>query len=448
MNTPNASPRHPFRPLRLLTLGFLLGLIGLSAAAQPVIPILTPTPPSVAGAPPPITPQAAALTSPTGWSCDDFPCEDDLDGWLKRLQVPPGFEITRYGQFPGQPQQITFGPDGRLYATVLENGTRRGSVYAMNAAGTVERITAAFESPVGLAFLPGTDILFVSSRTEEGAGALWRRTPEGSLILLIDDLPCCRDGVTGQPEGVIAGPDGFIYLGVSSLSDHAEPTNPQFERHATPQPNEASILRVQPQNGAIDVYAEGFREPYDLAFAPDGRLYATDNGTYGGIGDRVLTVTQGGHYGFPFWRPRGCEDCPPTDYSLDILPDLLPLPPLTLPRGVTVYTGAQFPANYFGSVFVTLWNGTPEGQRVIRIEPDRVPTDPELLAAFTPEPFVTGLIRPTDVTVAPDGSLLVADFIYGQVWQVRWTGRIPPTPTPPPTNTLPPVMFATHTPSN
>ncbi|RIK18384.1 MAG: hypothetical protein DCC53_16580, partial [Chloroflexi bacterium] len=100
------------------------------------------------------------LTSPTGWSCDDFPCEDDLDGWLKRLQVPPGFEITRYGQFPGQPQQITFGPDGRLYATVLENGTRRGSVYAMNAAGTVERITAAFESPVGLAFLPGTDILF------------------------------------------------------------------------------------------------------------------------------------------------------------------------------------------------------------------------------------------------------------------------------------------------
>src|SRR5690606_24707619 len=90
--------------------------------------------------------------------------------------------------------------------------------------------------------------------------------------------------------------------------------------------------------------------------------------------------------------------------------------------------------------FVTLWNGVEGAQRVIRLDPARIPTDPEALAAFTPEPFVTGLIRPVDVTVGPDGTLLVADFIYGFVWRITWTGEIPPTPTPAP------VIFATNTP--
>jgi glucose/arabinose dehydrogenase len=91
---------------------------------------------------------------------------------------------------------------------------------------------------------------------------------------------------------------------------------------------------------------------------------------------------------------------------------------------------------------VTLWNGTPGAQRVIRLDPADIPTDPDALAAFTPEPFVTGLIRPVDVTVGPDGTLLVADFIYGFVWRVTWTGIVPTPPTP----TTAPFVFATNTP--
>ncbi|MBK8136510.1 MAG: PQQ-dependent sugar dehydrogenase [Chloroflexi bacterium] len=437
-------PAPSFLLKPLLTLGLLLCALitALPAASQPDQPILTPTAPSALGAPAAVTPQPASISDAYGWSCDDFPCEDDAEAWLRRIQVPPGFSLSLYGQFPGQPMQMTFGPDGRLYATVLENGTRQGAVYALESGGTVERITQTLESPVGLAFAPGTETLYISSRvTAESGGALWR-VVDGSATLLIDDLPCCYSAVSNQPQGVTFGPDGYLYLGVSSLTDHAEPSNPQFERYATPQPYEGSILRIQPQNGAADVYAEGLRDPYDLAFAPDGRLYATDGGMLNGIGDRILSIERGAHYGFPFWRNRGCEDCPPTDYSLTIPADLLPLPPYTLPRGLTVYSGAQFPANYFGSVFVTLWNGTPTAQRVIRLDPDQLPADPEQLAVFTPEPFVTGLIRPVDVTVAPDGTLLVADFIYGFVWRVTWTGVI----TPPATLTSAPFIFATNTP--
>lgn len=429
----------------LLLPGLLLCALILTqpATSQPDSPLLTPTAASPLGAPPAITPQPAPFSDAYGWSCDDFPCEGDRDAWPQRIQVPPGFSLSLYGKLPGQPMQMAFGPDGRLYATVLEGGTRQGAVYALDSAGNTERITETFESPVGLAFAPGTDTLYVSSRiTPESGGALWRVMSDGSAALLIDDLPCCYNAVINQPQGLTFGPDSYLYIGVSSLTDHAEPSNPQFERYATPQPYEASILRVQPQNGAVDVFAEGLRDPYDLAFAPDGKLYATDTGMLDGIGDRVLLIERGAHYGFPFWRNRGCEACPPTDYSLTIPPDLLPLPPYSLPRGLTVYNGAQFPENYFGSIFLTLWNGTPDAQRVIRLDPSSIPTDPDALAAFTPEPFVTGLIRPVDVAVAPDGTLLVADFIYGFVWRVTWTGVV----TPPATATSAPVVFATNTP--
>jgi glucose/arabinose dehydrogenase len=71
----------------------------------------------------------------------------------------------------------------------------------------------------------------------------------------------------------------------------------------------------------------------------------------------------------------------------------------------------------FDNLFVTLWNKTDDGgQRVIRIDPKRM-SEP----GYTPEAFVTGLIRPIDVTVAPDGSLVVADYVYGQVWRVVYS---------------------------
>lgn len=396
---------------------------------------------ALAAPPAPISPQPAPINATAGWSCEDFPCDGDLDGWLQRIGVPPGFAVEYAGKFPGQPMQIAFGPDGRLYATVLENGTRYGAVYALNADGTAEKFSQAFISPVGLAFQPDTGALFVTSRiTETAGGALWRIDPttrETSLIR--GDLPCCRTVIDQQPEGLTFGTDGFLYMGIGALTDRGEPTEPERYRYATPEPFEASILRINPATGDAEIYAGGLRDPYDIAFDLNGRLYATDNGTAAGLGDRVLSITQGAHYGWPFYRSRGCEDCPPTDYSLPLQPDMLPLPSFTLPRGLTVYQGEAFPANYVGSLFVTFWNGTDGGQRVVRLEPTSLPTDPDKLMVFTPEPFVTGLIRPVDVAVSPDGALVVADFIYGQVWRVVWTNTFP-TPTPAP------IIFATNTP--
>lgn len=386
----------------------------------PTQALLTLTPPSNQGAPAAFLNPPVGFAPTAGWGCGDFPCADDLDGFMQRIQVPEGFTLEHVGQLPGQPMQITYGPDGRLYATVLENGTRNGAVYVMNTDGTSQRYSGNLVSPIGLAFQPGTDVLYVTARvTVAQGGALYRIPPGGGEPEpVITDLPCCFSLIDNQPNGIVFGPDGYLYMGIGALTDHAESPTPRTKPYAEILPNEAAVLRIQPHTGEVEVYANGLRNPYDLTFDAAGQFYATDNGLLSGPGDRLVAIVQGANYGWPYWRARGCVDCPPSP-NVPISADLLTFPDFTLPRGLVAYTATQFPTNFFGSLFVTLWNGTETAQRVVRIDP----RDPRLgTPEYVPEAFVTGLIRPVDVVVAPDGSLVIADFIYGHIWRVRYTG--------------------------
>jgi glucose/arabinose dehydrogenase len=407
--TPTATPTLTLTPTPTIT---------------PTLPLLTLTPVSIDGAPPSYEYSPALLSENRGWSCDDFPCADDLDGWIERVQVPPGFALEHVGQLPGQPMQITYGPDGRLYATALENGTRNGAVYAMDEAGSSERYSGNLVSPVGLAFQPGTDVLYVSARmTLEAGGGLWRIPPGGGDAQpVIANLPCCYAVIDNQPNGIVFGPDGYLYMGIGSLTDHAESQNPESDPYAEIQPFEAAVLRIQPHTGDIEVYAQGLHNPYDIAFDSQGQFYATDSGLVTWIGDRLLAVMPGAHYGWPYWRTRGCAECPPKPNGVTISDDLFRFPDNSAPRGLAVYTGTQYPANLFDNLFVVLWNGIAGGQRVVRLDPLDIPQAVEEDVLPEAEPFITGLIRPIDVAVAPDGSLVVADFVYGHVWRVRYVG--------------------------
>ena len=429
--TDTLTPTATLTPTPTLTLTSTLTPTATSTPRpSPTVPLHTLTPPSASGALSSFVHPTADFTTPEGWACGDFPCADDVEAMLQRIRVPQGYIVEHVGRFPGQPQQITYGSDGRLYATVLENGTRSGAVYAMNADGTSERYSATLISPLGLAFQPGTTDLYVSSRLALGPvanatgtnGGLWKIDTAGQQELILDDLPCCYQIVGGQPAGMVFGPDGYLYLAVSALTDHGEPANPMVQSIANFHPLEASILRIQPHTGEHEVFAQGLREPFDLTFDSTGQFYATDSGTLEGPVDRLLAVDRGKHYGWPFWRTRGCAVCPIRDRRVDVQPDLLRLPDYTLPRGIIAYTGTQFPQNVFDSLFVAFWNGTSNAQRIVRIVPDEIPTNEEALALYEPEPFVTGLIRPVDVTLDPEGALVIADFIYGNIWRVRYIG--------------------------
>lgn len=369
----------------------------------------------------------ASFSRTDNWSCGNFPCEGDIDGFLQRIRVPRGFSLAHVGRFPGQVNQITYGPDGRLYATVLEAGTRSGAVYAMFEDGASVRYSPTLLSPNGLAFQPGTDILYVSARTTlETGGALWRIQPDGSAQIVRDDLPCCYQIIGNQPNGLLFGQDGWLYMGIGATTDHAE-TDSELQPYAAPRADEAAILRIDPQTGEIEQYASGIRNPFDLAMTSDGQLYATDTGVVTGPGDRLLRIEAGANYGWPFYRLRGCTDCPASRGTESTQSDLVTFPDFSLPRGMVAYTADQFPASMFDTLFIALWNGTDTAQRIVWIDPeDPRLTNPDPENPYTPHPFVTGLIRPIDVTLSPDGALLVADSVYGHIWEVRYIGETAP----------------------
>lgn len=364
------------------------------------------------------TPVEAVFAPTAGWSCGDFPCEDDIAGFMERIGLPPGFALSHVVKLPGQPVSITYGPEGRLYAALITDGVQAGEIVAFDeSSGQFETIAGEILSPGGIAFRPGTDILYVTGRTQpEGGGALWSIQPGDPPRLLRDDLPCCQSLIAGQPNGLIFGPDGYLYLAVGARTDHTEaaPNNPML--YATPMPWEGAILRLPPDGSTVEVVAEGFRDPMDLTFTADGQLYVTDSGLFIGVGDRLMRVEPGRHHGWPYWRERGCLECPVLPPDLDPVPDWLTLPGDVRPRGLTAYHAARFPASYFDDLFVALWNGVPEGQRILRVH---------VLESGQPEPvpFMTGLIRPVDVVVDPDGALVVADYVYGHVWRVTFAGQ-------------------------
>lgn len=367
----------------------------------------------------------APLQPTAGWSCGDFPCEDDIDGFLERIAVPEGFALAHAGRLPGQPLSITFGPDGRLYALVITDGAQAGSLVALDlATGQVETVQAGLIAPGGLAFRPGTEILYYTARTGTMAGgALWSLQPGNAPQLLRDDLPCCFTIINGQPNGITFGPDGYLYLAVGALTDHTEAAPNLPELYATPTRWEGSVLRLPPDGSEVEVVGDGFRDPIDLAFNAEGRLFVTDTGLIIGVGDRVVRLEEGAQHGWPYWRERGCLECPVIPPDATLVPDWVTLPGDASPRGIVAYhgawdgvqSGATFPAEYYDNLFVALWNGVEGAQRIIRVR--NLPSGQARVSAF-----VTGLIRPVDVAVAPDGTLVVADYIYGHVWRVNATG--------------------------
>ncbi len=356
--------------------------------------------------PPPVV-DATLEPPPDSGSCGKYPCADDIGGWEARLRVPPGFSAKHLVTVNGHPTSLTYAPDGRLVVATME-----GTLLAYDMAGTASTIASGFNLPIGVAYRPGTSDLYVASRTlprdvfpNEGKVTIVHA--DGSQQDIVTGLPCCYTSDMHQPNSLAFGPDGKVYLSIGAHSDHGEKPG-QPDVFGEIDPLEAGILRFDADGSELERYAAGLRNPYDLAFDANGRLYATDNGPDFGPPDRLLRIVQGAHYGYPYYA--NCDNCPPAPPDLKITPPLATFIPHAAATGITAYTGSQFPANYATNLFVTLWSGFPGAQKVMRIQ----------LSPFKMSDFVLGLADPIDVTVAPDGALVVADWVNGNVFKISY----------------------------
>lgn len=380
-----------------------------TAVPTPALVAITATP--AAALPDAERPLLSVVTQPdyAESDCSDkYPCNEDIAAWEARIQVPDGFQASYYARIEGKPTTMTFGPDGLLYVATLD-----GQVVTVDSSGQMATVLEGLIVPAGLAFQPGTNNLYISSRViNEGVGgeaqiSLWR---EGQLQQIVGGLPCCYTGLHAA-NGIAFGPDGYGYVGVGGRADHGEILleGPDKGKQDTLHPLEAAVVRFSPDGSEVSAYARGLRNPYDLAWDGNGRLYATDNAPDFGPPDELNLVEPGKEYGYPWFDCGVCFSPPP---DVEITPPIHEFIPHSAPTGVTTYLAAQFPGFYNG-VFVLLWSAFPKAQKVVYFDEGGInATD-----------FALGFALPVDIVVGPEGSLYVADHATGIIFRIDYVGE-------------------------
>ncbi len=229
---------------------------------------------------------------------------------------------------------LAWAPDGRLFYAE-RGGTVR--VFDGHTAGEFARVstsTSGERGLLGLALSPAfpTDhfvYAFYSRADDDSKQRVVRWMDQGgtgtSLTTIVDNLPagfdCCHKG------GRLAfGPDGKLYVTLGENHVAADAQNSSSLRGKVLRYNpDGSVPADNPFGGNNPVWAIGLRNPFGLAFGPDGSLLVTDNGPSGDAGtpgsgwDEVDKVVRGGNYQWPTCYGAGihlqgsrCVGTPPT----------------------------------------------------------------------------------------------------------------------------------------
>jgi glucose/arabinose dehydrogenase len=287
------------------------------------------------------------------------------------VTIAPGFEWNLFADpsrvpdfasaFSG-PVSLAFDSRGRLFV-----GTYPGRILIMvdtNEDGRVDQIktfATGHVQPLGLAFRANGD-LFLTSSTIGGAGRIIRLRDTNrddvadESTIIVDGLPSDGDH---QTDRLKFGPDGLLYFGQGSSTDAGtpDPGRPGERLY------NASMLRIDVDNPAINVVATGLRNPFGMAFHPEnGQLFATDGGS-GEVGqlpdnsplEEVNWVVSGGNYGFP-----GCEGPPNAGIPAcaGVRGPIATFSPHLTPTSITFYTGPQA-GESANQMLVTLFKHLP-----------------------------------------------------------------------------------------
>ena len=218
---------------------------------------------------------------------------------------------------------ITLVPSGTVY-TAADHGFSRPSALFIDADGTfyvLKRID-----------LSGYNIATITK------GEVDPSSGERTWFTLAETAPYerCDCIFNHEVNGLVVSPDNrSLFINSGSRTDHGEiqDGNRQFpdlretaltaivlrvptDARDLVLPNDRDVLRTR---GFL--FAEGLRNSYDLAFAPNGDLFAAENGPDRDMAEELNWLREGHHYGFP-WR-MGLEDTPQQFPDYDPASDFL-----------------------------------------------------------------------------------------------------------------------------
>ncbi len=344
----------------------------------------------------------------------------------EQLTLPDGFTLEKLNFEVPNARQVALTRQGTLIV-----GTRRaGLVYAVPnaltaAAPQVITLFSGLDMPSGVTVHQGN--LYI--------GAVNRIIKVTDIDQHLQTNPPHVDVTTTLPDKthhgwkyLKFGPDNQLYVPVGAPCNVCLSSDKRF----------ASLLRMDPNTGVTEIWAEGIRNTVGFDWHPTtGQLWFTDNGR-DMLGDDIPAeelnrVEQPGqHFGYPFVHAGDIKDPEFGDHSAAqgktfVAPEL-EIQAHSAALGMDFYTGSQFPAKYQNALFIAehgSWNRSAKvGYQVsvVFFEPN---------GALRYEPFVTGWLndeevsgRPNDVLVTPDGALLISDDDNGVVYRVKYVGDL------------------------
>lgn len=366
------------------------------------------------------------LTRPT-------PSRTDASAIASRLV--PQLKLERFAGGLPYPVALAWGPapataphpgDSVLY--VATNGAAFplrenpvGEVWWLDD-GTPRPYLSHLDRPLGLLWVGAGDRaeLLVSSR---GQVAAWRDNDGDGRAeterVLTADLPAFDQH---QNDSLALGPGGLIYVGMGTAGNADEATEGALN---------GSIFRLPFGGGSPQVFASGLRNPFDLVFGGDGRLWATDNGVdppaREAAPDELNHIVEGGFYGHPM--VFGLDLPSPSAAAREPRPPAAIFPAHASADGLLAYHGRLFP-ELRGRLLVAEFGSyqfSPQdsGRRLVLVSPGSIGTEEPTSLASLIAPFPG---RPLDLAEGPDGRIYIADFEGDAVWRLDRSTGGPATP--------------------
>ncbi|MDE2302238.1 MAG: sorbosone dehydrogenase family protein [Sphingomonadales bacterium] len=435
--------------------GFTLWVLHGNPTDQPVT-LFEGTQPQIVD-PEPETIPTIGLVETIGWAAGEAPTP------------APGLAVNRWAEGLNHPRTMITLPNG----DVLVAETDAPALSAGGVTGFFERIAMRYVGAAGHS--PDTVLLL---RDSSGSGHADQRfvlrhdglhSPSGmawgngTLYIANDDAVLAFAFTPGEtslagsprvlmplpPDGnhwmrnLLLSPDGKkLYVAIGSASNIGE-------RGMAAETGRAAIYEIDLASGHAREYAAGLRNPNGLAWNPaSGELWTTVN-ERDQIGpnlvpDYLTNVPVGAHYGWPwvYWKNILDErvDAPMPDYLTDYTrkPEYALGPHVAALGMVFADGGERLGPQFADGAFIARhgsWNRKPpSGYDVVFVAFDDHGNPHGL-----PVPVLTGFLagdgkthgRPTWVTWAKDGALLVSDDTAGIIWRVIAPGAAPSPPIKP-----------------
>ena len=286
--------------------------------------------------------------------------------------------------------------------------------------------------------------LAVGGNTNNGApSSFFSYTAEyalsGSILEIdlsaINSLPILTDSDGGQINGA-ASPRQYIYdlptlddPNIPNVTGGAGENAIGLDENSPFGGNDGLNMAILPADAPLRIYADGFRNHYDLVLRADGKLYTVDNGSNSGLGGNPLIVSgeavntpvnggvgdpeplflvqDGQYYGHPnpiranqnqSWTVFNNSGTPDTSITVNTVPDISAL----VPNSVNIADGFLIDPSKFTGNAARL---TQSGVRI----PFDSPSSPSLVELGSSS---NGLVEYTSNAYggALNGALLVAQF--------------------------------------